>query len=463
MMPVKPGQWVHMVGIGGAGMSGIARVLVQRGSRVSGSDLQKNATTDRLEELGVTVHQGHSASNLKEGVDLVVISSAIPPDNEELVKALQNHIPIMKRGQMLAELVNDWQGIAVAGAHGKTTTTSMIFRIFELCGLDPTFIVGGELKDSGLNAKVGKSRYAVVEADESDASFLELKPYVAVVTNIEDDHLDYYKTLNNIEQAFRQFLTGIKSDGLAVLYGEDPCIQGIKNSCTVKTVTYGENPGNDYYLAGWFPSGSGSVFDLHHHGVCLGRVQLSIPGKHNALNATAALATALELGVDFEPASRSLTDFIGAKRRFQTIGTINQIAIVDDYAHHPTEIKATIAAARTIHPGRVIVAFQPHRYTRTNSLGTQLGESLAGSDICIVTEIYAAGENPIPGINGELVAEAAQRAGIDCRFCASFAEMEELLQENLLEGDLLITMGAGDIWKLGLSILERLQLLATEA
>ncbi|MEQ8173533.1 MAG: UDP-N-acetylmuramate--L-alanine ligase [Syntrophomonadaceae bacterium] len=455
-MPVTPGLWVHMVGIAGAGMSGIARVLAIRGFKVSGSDLQKNAVTDRLEELGIELYQGHSASNIKEGINLVVISSAIPPDNPELVKAIQYNIPIMKRGQMLAELVNSGKGIAVAGAHGKTTTTSMIYSIMEQCGLDPTFIVGGELKESGINAKVGKSPYAVVEADESDASFLELRPYIAVVTNIEDDHLDYYKNLHNIELAFEQFLCGVRSGGFAVLYGEDPCIKNIKPACPVRTLMYGESPDNDYCLSDWQAVKGGSQFFMHHQGTLLGKVQLGVPGKHNALNAIAALATVMELGVDFDAACRGLNNFVGAKRRFQYIGTARQVEIVDDYAHHPTEIKATIDAARSIHPGRIIVAFQPHRYSRTKSLGTQLGEALFGADICLVTEIYAASENPIPGIDGNLVARAACQAGGQCSFYPDLSAMEEHLLQILQPGDLLITMGAGDIWRLGNSLLEKL-------
>lgn len=455
-MPVTPGLWVHMVGIAGAGMSGIARVLAIRGFKVSGSDLQKNATTDRLEELGVDIFQGHSAANIKEGVNLVVISSAIPPDNPELVKAIQHNIPIMKRGQMLAELVNCGKGIAVAGAHGKTTTTSMIYSVMEKCGLDPTFIVGGELKESGINAKVGKSPYAVVEADESDASFLELRPHIAIVTNIEDDHLDYYKNLHNIELAFEQFLCGISPGGFAILYGEDPSIKNIKSACPVRTVMYGENSENDYYLSNWQPVNGGSQFLMHRRGELLGKVHLGVPGRHNALNAIAALATVMELNVDFATACSGLNDFIGAKRRFQYIGTAGQVEVVDDYAHHPTEIKATIEAARSIHHGRLIVAFQPHRYTRTNSLGIQLGEALSGADICLVTEIYAAGENPIPGIDGNLVAQAACGAGGQCSFCPSLTAMEEHLLHILQPGDLLITMGAGDIWKMGISLLEKL-------
>lgn len=456
-MPVKPGQWVHMVGIAGAGMSGIAMILAQRGFRVSGSDLQKNTATDRLEELGIEVFEGHSSSNVKPGIDVLVVSSAIPASNCELVAAINNNIPVMKRGQMLAELVNSGKGIAVAGAHGKTTTTSMIYRVLGECGLDPTFILGGELKDSGLNARVGNSTFAVVEADESDASFLELRPYIAVVTNIEDDHLDYYKTLKNIERAFEQFVTGIQDDGLAVLYGGDPAVQNIKRSCRARVITYGENPEFDYCLCGWQAEGEGSVFDVWHKHVFLGTVRLSVPGKHNALNALASIATAMELNIDFQAAANALAHFTGAKRRYQLIGTFNQISIVDDYAHHPTEIKATIDAARSVHQGRIIVVFQPHRYTRTRMLGAQLGQALVGADLCIVTEIYAAGESSIPGVNGKTIAEAAQKAGGRCIFLSSFDEMEHYLLQNARACDLIITMGAGDIWKLGHKVLGGLQ------
>ncbi|HWP98555.1 MAG TPA: UDP-N-acetylmuramate--L-alanine ligase [Syntrophomonadaceae bacterium] len=455
-MPGTPGQWIHMVGIAGAGMSGIARVLVQRGFRVSGSDLQKNLTTQRLEEIGVKVVLGHSSSNICEGIDLLVVSSAIPADNEELVTAQQMNIPIIKRGQMLAELVNNGRGIAVAGAHGKTTTTSMIFIILEENELDPTFIVGGELKSSGLNAKLGSSDLSVVEADESDASFLDLRPFIAVVTNVEDDHLDYYKTRRNIEQAFAQFLTGVQKEGLAILNGEDLCMTSICEHCPAQTIMYGENSDCDYYFQGWKAEGIGSRFDMYYHGQCLGTVNLAVPGKHNASNAVAAIATAMELGIGFAEAARAILNFKGAKRRFHLIGTKNQITIVDDYAHHPTEIKATLEAARGFQPERLVVVFQPHRFTRTKSLGKQLGEALATADLCIVTEIYAAGEVPIPEINGSIVAEAALRAGGNCIFLPGMEEIATYLLENSQAHDLLITMGAGDIWRLGTTLLDRL-------
>ncbi len=462
-MPVKPGQWVHMVGIAGAGMSGIAMVLAQKGFRVSGSDLQKNAVTDRLEELGIEVYEGHSSSNIKKGVDILVVSSAIPSDNNELVEAINSNIQVMKRGQMLAELVNNGLGIAVAGAHGKTTTTSMIYRVLDECGLDPTFILGGELKESGLNARVGESAYAVVEADESDASFLELRPYIAVITNIEDDHLDYYKTLKNIEQAFEQFLTGIQEEGLAVLFGEDPAIEGIRGKCRARSLTYGQNCNCDYYLQNWQAKGNGSIFDVYHNGEQLGSVKLGVPGKHNAFNALAAIATALELGIGFKAASSALEEFFGAKRRYQFIGSCNQVSLIDDYAHHPTEIKATIEAARSIHKGRLVVVFQPHRFTRTSALGSQLGQALLGADLSIVTEIYAAGEKSIPGVCGMNVAQAARDAGGDCIFLATFEEMKDYLLKNAQANDLIITMGAGDIWKLGSELLDSMKNLVSEA
>lgn len=462
-MPVTPGQWVHMVGIAGAGMSGIARVLVQRGFRVSGSDLQKNAATRKLEELGIQVFTGHSSANIGEGVDLLVVSSAIPENNPELVKAVQMNIPIMKRGQMLAELVNSGRGIAVAGAHGKTTTTSMIFTILENCGFDPTFIVGGELQDSGLNAKQGSSDLAVIEADESDASFLDLRPYIGVVTNVEDDHLDYYKTRRNIEKAFQQYLSGVQPAGFAMINRGIPCIDMITAACPARIVIYGEKPDCDYYLADWEPAGGGSNFNLYYKNECLGRVELAVPGKHNACNSVAAIATALELGISFKDAARVIAGFSGAKRRFQIIGCINDITIVDDYAHHPTELEATLEAAKNLDPGRLVVVFQPHRFTRTRILGEQLGRVLAAADLCIVTEIYAAGESPIPGINGRIIAEAALAAGADCVYIPDMEDIVSYLQKNSRPHDLLITMGAGDVWKLGIELLHRLSPAADQA
>lgn len=450
-------QWVHMVGIAGAGMSGIAKVLAEQGFKVTGSDLQSNSITRQLEQIGITVYRGHSSSHIQEGVDLLVVSSAIPNDNTEVVLAHHREIPVLKRGQMLASLVNGCRGIAVAGAHGKTTTTSMIYTILNGCGLDPAFIVGGELQDSQLNARLGAGDYFVVEADESDASFLDLHPYIAVVTNIEDDHLDYYHTLDRLKDAFRQYVEGVQPGGLAVLYGDDPSLREIALHSDKRIVFYGENEANQYYLKNWAPCGLGSEFDAFKDRQYLGRVKISVPGRHNALNALASIATGFELGLSFEEMKQSVVDFHGAKRRFQIMGEYKSRIVVDDYAHHPTEIKATLQAARGYHSGRIITVFQPHRYTRTRQLGKELGAALQGTDIAIITSIYSAGESPLPGISSEIIYEAAAQTGTTA---LSIPDMEEVLSYLLTEsreGDLIFTMGAGDVWKIGPAFIKRLK------
>lgn len=456
-MTTKSKQWIHMVGIAGAGMSNIAKVLVEQGHQVSGSDLQSNSITRKLQEIGIEVYQGHSSSNLKEGVDLLVISSAIPQDNVEIKWAQEKNIPVLKRGQMLANIVNDGKAIAVAGAHGKTTTTSMLYTVLENYGLDPTFILGGEMQGNGLGAKLGQGEFSIIEADESDASFLDLSPYIAVVTNIEDDHLDYYKSLENIRKAFKLFIDEVKPDGFALLYNGDTSVAEIKAHTRSKVITYGEKADCDYYMQDWQVAGKGSKFSVYHKGVYLGEVILSLPGKHNSLNALATMATVHEIGLDFTTAAMLLSDFKGPKRRFEHIGQFGDINIVDDYAHHPTEIKACLEAARNYHPeGRIIAIFQPHRYSRTKMLGTQLGAAFAGVDKVIITDIYSAGEKPIPGVSGQMVYEAAINVGCNAEYLSSFPAIEEFILNSIRDNDLLITMGAGDIWKLGLSIFQKL-------
>lgn len=455
-MTARPGQWVHMVGIAGAGMSGIARVLTEEGYRVSGSDLQSNHVTTKLSDLGVEIYQGHSSSNVREGVDLLVISSAIPQDNPEIRMALEKKIPVLTRGQMLAVLVNRKKGIAVAGAHGKTTTTSMIYSCLKTCGLDPTFIVGGELKGSGLNACIGTGQFSVVEADESDASFLALNPYIAVVTNIEDDHLDYYGSVDNIRKAFKQFIEQVSRDGFAVLYGEDEYNQVIKSQVSNRVITYGEAASNDCYLSAWKPVGMGSQFELYRYGQSEGVFELGVPGKHNALNALAAIAIAMELGGDKENIKKAIKEFKGAGRRFEITGQKKGITVVDDYAHHPTEIAVTLQAARDVYAGRIIAIFQPHRYSRTKIKGVELGESLQGADLVIVTDVYSAGESPISGISGETVYNAAIEHGCNALYLPTFDAIEDYLLQNVRENDLVMTMGAGDIWKTGVMLLEKL-------
>jgi len=454
-MTVTSGQWVHMVGIGGAGMSGIARVLREQGVRVSGSDLQINDVTRQLEGIGVQVYSGHSSSNIQKGVDLLVISSAIPPGNIEVQTAYAQNIPVIKRGQMLANLVNAQKGLAVAGAHGKTTTTSMLYSVLAGSGLDPTLIVGGEIQGTQLNARLG-NEYFVVEADESDASFLELQPFAAIVTNIENDHLDFYKSIERIQDAFRQFLNQIAPDGFALLYGGDYCIQKIKEDTSTRILLYGEDENFDYYLQNWKPCGMGSAFNVFHHRQYLGQIELSIPGKHNALNALSAIATALELGQDFAHIKLALKSFPGAKRRFQVVASIAGKTIVDDYAHHPTEIKATIEAARQFHHGRLVVIFQPHRYSRTSLLAEQFGKSFYQADLTIISDIYAAGENPMANVSGELIYHAARNAGCNVLYIPTMDDIEDFIIDELHDDDLLITMGAGDIWKLGIRLADKI-------
>ncbi len=455
-MAAASGQWIHMVGIAGAGMSGIARVLSEKGYKVSGSDLQTNTVTDKLKELGIEIYQGHSSSNLKEGVEVLVISSAIPQDNAEVKLAKERNIPVLKRGQMLAKLVNTNKGIAIAGAHGKTTTTSMMYAVLADCGLDPTFFVGGEFQGKGPGAGLGTGEYSVAEADESDASFLELNPYIAIVTNIEDDHLDYYESVENIQRAFKQFLTQVKPGGFAVVCGDDTCIKKIIKETDVKTISYGEEESNDYYLRNWNAKGIGSIFEVYSKGKYLTSIELSVPGKHNALNALSTIITGLEIGLDISGIKKALKSFTGAKRRFEVIGRNGNITIVDDYAHHPTEIRATIEAARNFHNGRLVVIFQPHRYSRTKLLGKQLGEAFTRADLVIFTEIYAAGEKSIPGINGKLVYNAARDAGCNAVYVPLFNKIDDFVIEHMQENDLIITMGAGDIWKAGIGVLDKL-------
>lgn len=455
-MTAESGQWVHMVGIAGAGMSGIARVLHEQGTRISGSDLQVNSITDHLANIGVQVYAGHSSSNLKEGVDLLVISSAIPHDNVEVQAAISRNIPVIKRGQMLARMANSHQGLAVAGAHGKTTTTSMLYSALDGCGLDPTLIVGGEIQGTQLNAKLGQNDYFVIEADESDASFLELTPYIAIVTNIENDHLDFYESMDRMQSAFIQFLNQVTPDGFALLYGGDKYIQSIKNSISTRSIMYGEDSSFDYYLANWESVGMGSRFDVFKNNQFLGQLELAIPGKHNALNALASIAVAMELGQDFNRVKAALRSFPGAKRRFQVVAMVEEKTIVDDYAHHPTEIKATLEAAREFHKDRLIVVFQPHRYSRTKLLAEQFGASFQQADLVVITDIYSAGERPLTNVTGELVYRAAKNAGCKALYIPAMDEAQEFILKELQDKDLFITMGAGDVWKIGINIARKL-------
>lgn len=439
---------IHMVGIGGAGMSGIARILKALGKEITGSDLQRNDTIDRLEALGINVYTGHSADNLQRDTDLVVISSAIPPSNPEMKKAQRLGIPVVKRGDMLAWLMNSRTGIAIAGAHGKTTTTSMIAVMLEQCGESPSYIIGGELKDSNSNARLGEGKYFVAEADESDASFLKIQPYVAVVTNVEDDHLDYYKSVDRIQEAFRLFIGQVREGGFAVLNQEDPFLKELTGEFK-HLIYYGTSEDADYYYTNYRSRGFGSSCKIWRKGKPLGTLELIVPGRHNVSNALAAVAVGTELGLPYPEIKRALRHFTGAKRRFHVLGKVDGIMIVDDYAHHPTEIEVTIDAARQFHRGRLIVIFQPHRYSRTKFLGTQFGKAFLGADHLIVTGIYGAGEEPIEGVTGEIICQSATEAGCNAIYIENSDDIVNYLLKEARPGDILLFMGAGDIWKTG--------------
>ncbi len=453
-------QWIHFIGIGGAGMSGIAKVLLELGYKVSGSDLSTSDITKRLESMGASIYRGHQEDNLDEGVDKVVVSSAVPKDNPEVVKAQRLGIPVIQRAEMLGYLMEFQKGIAVAGAHGKTTTTSMISLILEKNGYDPTVVVGGELNDIGGNAKLGAGRYLVAEADESDGSFLKLKPTVTVVTNVEDDHLDYYGTRENIQNAFREFISRTPHEGFSVLCLDDPVlskmIPQIKGAARI--ITYGFSPEADFSAVNINLEKIPTSATVLLQGKVLGEIYLNIPGKHNVLNALATVAVGINCGLSFQEIVNGLQAFHGVQRRFQQVGRIEGIQVVDDYAHHPTEIKATLAAARTTRPKRVVAVFQPHRFTRTQLLAHEFGTAFTDADILIINEIYPAGEKPIPGVSARLIVDQIKA---QTRQPLEYIENKNDITKRLLEivqsGDLVITLGAGNIWTVGQELVRTLK------
>jgi len=452
-------QWIHFIGIGGSGMSGIARVLVELGYRISGSDLQASDVTRRLEALGATIYKGHEGDNLDAGVDFVVVSSAIPRNNAEVMKAQALGIPVIQRAEMLGQLMKKQKGIAIAGAHGKTTTTSMVSLVFEKNGLDPTVVVGGELNDIGGNAKLGNGEYLVAEADESDGSFLKLQPEITVVTNIEDDHLDYYGTRENIENAFVEFIMATPTYGFSVLCLEDPVLRRLFPSLKgkKKIFTYGFTNEADFHAENMVLNGNETKADVYYHNELLGQLNLSIPGRHNILNALAAVVVGMNCGLNFEGIAASLQSFGGVQRRFQKIGDIGEIKIYDDYAHHPTEIKTTLTAARTMQPKRLVVVFQPHRFTRTQLLSQEFGSAFKDADLLIVNEIYPAGEKPIPGVDAQLIInEISKQTGQKVEFIAETKAITPRLIETVRSGDLVMTLGAGNIWTVGFELFKTL-------
>jgi UDP-N-acetylmuramate--alanine ligase len=451
-------QHLHFAGIGGIGMSGIAEVLLNLGYTISGSDLKLSPTTDRLVQLGATVYEGHDAKNV-EGAKALVVSSAVDENNPEVREARRLQIPVIPRGELLAELMRLKYGIAVAGSHGKTTTTSMIATILSHAGMDPTVVVGGKVSSmGGSNARVGKSDFLVVESDESDGSFLKLSPILAIVTNIDREHLDHYADIQAIQAAFAEFVNKVPFYGAAILCLDSESVQSILPSVRRRTITYGRSAQADYRP---FDQRSGdfhSTFHLRSRAADLGEFRLNVPGDHNVLNATAAIAGAIELGVAPDVVREGLGKYTGVGRRFEVKGKVHGVTVVDDYGHHPTEILATLAAARSVCRKRIHVLFQPHRYTRTLHLMDDFARAFHAADQVVVLEVYAASEPPIEGVTGAALAERmAQFGHRGVSFAASNEEGVREVARNAEAGDMILTLGAGSVSQLGDRILEQLR------
>lgn len=443
-------EHVHFIGIGGYGMSAIARVMLDMGYHVTGSDVARKELTDKLQKKGAHVFIGHQAENVANA-DIVVYSTDIPKDNVELTTAKEQGITLIHRSQMLGRLLNEKKGIAVAGAHGKTTTSSMIALVMEKAGADPTYIIGGEIMDIGSNARAGAGEYVVAEADESDGTFLEYFPHIAVVTNIEPDHLENYGgDFENLKKAYRQFLSQVKADGKAVVCVDDAYVREMIEAQkeNVSFLTYGIERDADYTAANIEPGDRTVSFDVLHNGQMLGRMKLSVPGMHNVYNALATTAVCLEAGLTFEAIVQAILLFRGAKRRFQVIGEVNDILVVDDYAHHPTEIEATLEACRSTNR-RTVAIFQPQRYTRTFFLLDAFSKAFKEADEVIIVDIYSPANDPeIEGVNAaKLVELIRQNSNANARYIATKQEVVAELEKRTQSGDLVITMGAGDIWK----------------
>jgi UDP-N-acetylmuramate--alanine ligase len=450
-------QHLHFTGIGGIGMSGIAEVLLNLGYTISGSDLKLSPITERLVKLGATVYAGHDAKNVAEARALVV-SSAVDETNPEVREARRLQIPVIPRGELLAELMRLKYGIAVAGSHGKTTTTSMIAGILCHAGMDPTVVVGGKAAVmGGSNARVGKSEFLVVESDESDGSFLKLSPILAIVTNIDREHLDHYADIEAIRAAFTEFVNKVPFYGAAIVCLDGENVQHILPSIRRRVVTYGRSAQAEYRPSAIEAGAMKMRFHLDGPAGDLGQFELNVPGEHNVMNATAAIAVSLELGVNLETVRAGLTTFTGVGRRFEIKGEVNGVTVVDDYGHHPTEIQATLAAARQATKGRVRVLFQPHRYTRTQHLMDDFARAFHAADHVVLIDIYAASEKPIEGVTSLALLERMRQFGHrGAEYASTADEGVARVAEDAAPGDLIITLGAGSVSQLGEKILEKL-------
>jgi len=463
-------QQIHFVGIGGIGMSGLAEVLLNLGYKVSGSDLKASAVTERLTSLGAIIFEGHREENIT-GAEVVVASSAVAAENPELIAARELHVPVIQRAEMLAELMRLKYGIAIAGMHGKTTTTSMVAAVLAAGGLDPTVVVGGRIDAMGSNARLGKSQYLVAEADESDRSFLKLSPILAVITNIDREHMDCYRNMRDVKRAFLDFTDRVPFYGTVVACNDDALLRGTIPQIRRRIVTYGVRRGSDFRIkildgetgGGARPSidSTGdypvSRFAITYKNQNLGEFHLHVPGLHNILNATAAIAVGTGLDINIEHIRSGIETFRGVDRRFQLRGKVAGIAVVDDYGHHPTEIRATLAAARQCKYGKIHVVFQPHRYTRTQLLMDEFANAFNDCDSLFLLDIYAASETPIDGITSEILAAKIVTGGHGVRYLGTFQDAVSSVVAAAQPGDLILTLGAGSVGQLAAMILEKLQ------
>jgi len=455
-------QRIHFIGIGGIGMSGIAEVLLNLGYQVSGSDLRCSAVTERLAKMGAAIAEGHRGENIA-AAEVVIVSSAVPRDNPEVVAAHAQHIPVIQRAEMLAELMRLKYGIAIAGMHGKTTTTSMVAAVLAGGGLDPTVVVGGRVDAMGSNARLGKSHYLVAEADESDRSFLKLSPILAVVTNIDREHMDCYRDMQDVEDTFLQFMDSVPFYGAVIACNDNDDLRRLLTGVRRRTMTYGLREDSDFLISNLQCGRSNESEALSRFRVCyrgrdLGEFELHVPGAHNVSNATAAIAVGIGLDVRLEDIRSALATFSGVDRRFQMIGTADGVTVIDDYGHHPTEIRATLAAARQCGFARIHVIFQPHRYTRTQLLLDDFATAFRDADSVLVLGIYAASEQPIAGITAELLAERITEAGgQEALYVPSFAEAAHLAAAAAKPGDMVLTLGAGSVYQLAPQVLQQLQ------
>jgi UDP-N-acetylmuramate--alanine ligase len=481
-------QRIHFVGIGGIGMSGIAEVLLNLGYKISGSDLKRSSVTDRLQRLGATIFEGHSAENMS-GAEVVVTSSAIQTGNPEVEEARRLHVPVIQRAEMLAELMRLKYGIAIAGMHGKTTTTSMIAAVLAAGGLDPTVVVGGRVDAMGSNARLGRSQYLVAEADESDRSFLKLSPIIAVVTNIDREHMDCYRNLTDIKRAFLDFMDRVPFYGIIVACNDDPMLRRILPKLKRRMVSYGTRKGSDFRIvlnkdlwsagrpfgklrAGSRPANSDtnsarartpvppqvSLFEVSFRGGDLGEFRLHVPGLHNVLNATAAIAVGVGLDIPVGKIQEALENFRGVDRRFQLRGKAAGVSVIDDYGHHPTEIRATLAAAKQCGYRKIHVIFQPHRYTRTRDLMDEFATAFEDADSLHVLDIYPASEQPIEGITGEtLTQRISEKGNASAKYAGSFEDAVLAATANAQEGDMILTLGAGSVSQLAPMLVEKLE------